>query len=315
MTDKRKIALGLGLLAGVGTLVYLSSSPKKAGAAELPADDLDALPDGVPPQAQPFPGGPVVTVEPGDIDGTAAPAVPQEVELEPTPEDVLEAEEAEAQEAAAADAEADEEEAGGISLPEPIQSTIEAARSSLPPELQAALPSSEQIEAQVQAAATANPELAEVLQSGAQQASAAAEQAADEAEEIAAADEPEDVPDDTVALAQLMLEEEGRANWKRRIPELAAWQEARGLTPDQKFGPKSAVAMAQEIGTVPIVRFWSHWDKAKSVRDYRADLSELASNAPPGRAAQLRSSAMRETGQAYDRNPGPVSPLFTLELA
>jgi hypothetical protein len=74
--------------------------------------------------------------------------------------------------------------------------------------------------------------------------------------------------------------------------------------------------MAEEIGTVPIIRFWPQGAiKSKAVPDYQAALYALAAKAPEPRRSQLRASAQREQGQGFERNPKPVAPLFKLELA
>jgi hypothetical protein len=129
-------------------------------------------------------------------------------------------------------------------------------------------------------------------------------------------EQPDTVAEDTAAAADVLLTAEGSANWKRKEAILQPWQAARGLKPDQQFGPKSALAMAEEIGTVPIIRFWPQGAiKSKAVPDYQAALYALAAKAPEPRRSQLRASAQREQGQGFERNPKPVAPLFKLELA
>jgi hypothetical protein len=131
--------------------------------------------------------------------------------------------------------------------------------------------------------------------------------------EVAAVDV---VPEDTAIVADILLTAEGKPNWKRKEPALGPWQKKRGLKDDNMFGPKSALAMAKEIGTVPIVRFWpSASQKTTAVPEYQGALYELANREQPERAGKLRASAAREVGQAYERNPKPVSPLFVLETA
>lgn len=129
-------------------------------------------------------------------------------------------------------------------------------------------------------------------------------------------EQPDTVAEDTATAADALLIAEGLANWKRKEAILQQWQSVRGLKPDQEFGPKSALQMATEIGTVPVIRFWPKGAiKSKAVPEYQAALYTLAASAPEPRRSQLRASAQREQGQAFERNPKPVSPLFKLELA
>lgn len=115
-----------------------------------------------------------------------------------------------------------------------------------------------------------------------------------------AASQPSMVPGDTAALVQALLGDEASNNWKRVSPAVQAWQKSRGLKTDGEFGPKSALTVAGEIGTVPIVRYWPKGaQQAKAVRDYQATLLELANAAPEPRASQLRVSAQREQGQGF----------------
>ena len=54
-----------------------------------------------------------------------------------------------------------------------------------------------------------------------------------------------------------MLAQEHSPHWRiAPEPALAAWQKARGLTADGMFGTGTAAKMAQEIGTLPIIRAW-----------------------------------------------------------
>ena len=61
----------------------------------------------------------------------------------------------------------------------------------------------------------------------------------------------------TVALASKLLDREARAGWKTALkPEVKAWQKTRGLVADGLFGEKSALNMARELGTIPLIRFY-----------------------------------------------------------
>jgi hypothetical protein len=118
-----------------------------------------------------------------------------------------------------------------------------------------------------------------------------------------AAAQPSSVPADTAALVKALLADEGTATWKRKSPAVQAWQASRGLKQDGEFGPKSAITVAQEVGTVPIVRYWpTGAQQAKAVRDYQSALLSLASSAHEPRASQLRFAAQREQGQGFGSN-------------
>ena len=117
-------------------------------------------------------------------------------------------------------------------------------------------------------------------------------------------------PGDTVGVVKEMLTQEGNGtNW-RKSPEplLKVWQSARGLTADGEFGTGTALRMAQEIGTLPIIRAWprgstlqGHW-----LPDYQAALLSLANTAPEPRATHLRAAAQREQGQGFGTPPKPI---------
>jgi hypothetical protein len=122
------------------------------------------------------------------------------------------------------------------------------------------------------------------------------------------------IPSDTAALLRIMLADETRANWKRRVPELGPWQRARGLKDDEAFGTVSALRMAQETGLIPIIRFWpagsypeGHW-----LTDYRKALRSLSMSMPEPHASQLVAAANRETGQGFGRGQTPISPAIQI---
>lgn len=125
---------------------------------------------------------------------------------------------------------------------------------------------------------------------------------------------------DTAAMVNALLTAEGSKGWNKVEPTVQAWQKPRGLKVDGLFGPKSALAVAEEFGTVPLVRVWPAGSvKAKALQDYRTALVELANKvSDPTQAAQLRVSAKREQGQGFGPKRGaaaaiPSSLLVALE--
>lgn len=124
------------------------------------------------------------------------------------------------------------------------------------------------------------------------------------------------VPADTALLVQALLADEATNGWKKKSPAVQAWQKSRGLKQDGQFGPKSALTVAGEIGTVPIVRYWpAGAQQAKAVRDYQAALLELANAAPEPRASQLRVSAQREQGQGFGSKQTALAPSQRVQLS
>jgi hypothetical protein len=123
-------------------------------------------------------------------------------------------------------------------------------------------------------------------------------------------------PADTVALVTKMLAQEANPHW-RIIPEplLVAWQKARGLTADGDFGTGTALKLAQEIGTIPIIRGWPKGSTPGDgkMTNYQASLQQIANSAPEPRASQLRASAAREAGQGYGTPEKPILHLITLQ--
>lgn len=108
---------------------------------------------------------------------------------------------------------------------------------------------------------------------------------------------------DTAQMVAALLAAESAAGWNV-VPEpnVTAWQEARPpLKVDGKFGPKSAVEVAETFGTLPLIRSWPLGStKAKLLNDYRAALIKLANATDdPTRSAQLRASAAREQAQSF----------------
>jgi len=121
---------------------------------------------------------------------------------------------------------------------------------------------------------------------------------------------------DTAQMVATLLDAESRPGWNRIEPSVSAWQKARPpLTVDGKLGPKSALLVAQEIGTIPLIRFWPKGSqKNTALNDYRAALIGLANNTTDQiRAQQLRISAQREQAQAFS-NAGPLPALSANSL-
>ena len=119
---------------------------------------------------------------------------------------------------------------------------------------------------------------------------------------------PSVVPEDTAALVSVMLQEEASPGWKRASGELRHWQAARGLKADGLLGPKTALAIASEVGTVPIVRYWPRgtYREGSWLKDYRQALRVLSLKAKEPRKSQLEAAADREQGQGWGSASGPI---------
>lgn len=72
-------------------------------------------------------------------------------------------------------------------------------------------------------------------------------------------------PDKSVSLAREMLARETLPDWKNDLKaEIEAWQaKVKILKPDGMFGVKSAARMAEEVGFLPMIRFWPKGVKSK----------------------------------------------------
>lgn len=114
---------------------------------------------------------------------------------------------------------------------------------------------------------------------------------------------------DTALMVNTLLEREARKGWNAADPTVQAWQKKRGLKLDGLFGPKSALTVAEEFGTVPIIRVWpAGSQKAPALQNYRAALIELANSTTDAtRAQQLRVSAQREQGQGFGPKRGAAA--------
>jgi len=128
------------------------------------------------------------------------------------------------------------------------------------------------------------------------------------------AEQPSQIPDDTAELLRVMLARESTSDWKRSEPLLEAWQRARGVTPDGKFGPMNAELMATETGLIPIIRFWPKgtFPEGHFIEDFRNVLRAEAQSAEEPRRSQLLAAAEREKGQGFGRNPKPITPTISI---
>jgi peptidoglycan hydrolase-like protein with peptidoglycan-binding domain len=107
-------------------------------------------------------------------------------------------------------------------------------------------------------------------------------------------------------MVNALLLREARDGWNTIDPAVQAWQKSRGLKVDGLFGPKSALAVAEEFGTVPIIRSWPKGSqKVSALQNYRASLLEIANHATDlTRAAQLRETVKREQAQSFGVKSG-----------
>lgn len=127
------------------------------------------------------------------------------------------------------------------------------------------------------------------------------------------AEQPTAIHPDTLEVLGVMLPQETTASWKHLEPAIKPWQESRGLVADQKYGPKSALKMAEETGLLPIVRYWpTSAIKSTAVPKFRDQLLALAATAEEPRASQLRAAAARETGQGFGSKQSPISPTIAI---
>jgi|WetSurMetagenome_2_1015567.scaffolds.fasta_scaffold04592_4 hypothetical protein len=125
--------------------------------------------------------------------------------------------------------------------------------------------------------------------------------------------EPAADPNGTIALAQAMKAEEESTGWKYVSDALKDWQRRTGRKVDGKFGTGDALRMAQEVGNVPLIRYWSLNGKplATLLPAYREQLRVLAASlkaSAPQHAAALLLSAVNETGQGWPKSSVKAAP-------
>lgn len=128
-------------------------------------------------------------------------------------------------------------------------------------------------------------------------------------------------PNGTIALARAMIGVESEPGWKTKLTAMIAnWQKKLGLKDDGKFGEKSALRMGEEVGVLPLIRYFSKafYTKKAAVDAYRRQLYDLADRlAGEGKeahAAAIRASAENEQGQSWPKTPAPVDAAERLEL-
>lgn len=134
---------------------------------------------------------------------------------------------------------------------------------------------------------------------------------------------PQADPNGTVSLARQMIGVESQSGWKTALKaEIQAWQARMRLVVDGKFGPNSALLMADEIGVLPLIRYWSSTGgtKEQQLSSYRTKLlakantfKQTAATKPHGVALEL--SAIHEQGQGYPTSPGPLPPTDAADFA
>lgn len=83
---------------------------------------------------------------------------------------------------------------------------------------------------------------------------------------------PEFDPKGTVKLARLLLVRETLPNWKADDldGDVGEWQRDVNITSDNKFGIESVAKMAEEVGILPLVRYWPKdvYTKQQAIQRY-----------------------------------------------
>jgi hypothetical protein len=115
----------------------------------------------------------------------------------------------------------------------------------------------------------------------------------------------------SVALAKALIDREATPHWKGALkPQIKSWQAIVGLKPDGEFGEASAIRMSQDVGILPLVRYWPFGSvESQEVPSYQSQLNQIASgfdSSNPTHAIALRASAGFENGAGYDKNPPPI---------
>jgi hypothetical protein len=122
-------------------------------------------------------------------------------------------------------------------------------------------------------------------------------------------------PNGSVTLAVVLISAEGLQGWKSVSTEdVKQWQRTVGLKVDGKFGPASALRMAQDVGVLPVIRYWPGGTTAANLpaklNAYKNSLNGIAGTIQatnPAHAAALHSSSDYEQGQGLAAHPGPLN--------
>jgi hypothetical protein len=126
---------------------------------------------------------------------------------------------------------------------------------------------------------------------------------------------PELDPKGTIALAKLLIDREASAGWKSaNQAEIKAWQARLGVaavgTADGKFGEKSKLGMAKEVGVLPLIRYWpASSQKGTEVPKFQTQLRSYAASIAagnPAHAIALNNSAAFDVGQGFASNPAAI---------
>ncbi|HXJ69888.1 MAG TPA: hypothetical protein VNM39_13340 [Verrucomicrobiae bacterium] len=276
MNQGGKVVLGLLALGGIGAIVF-ASGKANAAPAPTPGPTPNPFPSLPPGTLPPFPSSPS-----SNSGGGGAPVIPAPGTSIPLP--------------------------GGGSVPVPSIPGVNTP--SQPNQPLPSLPTLPSIPGLTPSAGPAQVPQAPVLPTVPGPAPAP------NAPPASAPELPSTAPADTIDVVTGMLAQEQNPHW-RIIPyaPLRAWQKARGLVADGDYGTGTALKMAEEIGTLPIIR---GWPKGSTPHDgkldnYRASLQQIANAAPEPRASQLRAAAVREAGQGYGTPETPIVHLITLQ--
>jgi hypothetical protein len=301
--------LGLLLLAAAGGAYLLMAPTKKQGASAtggtpvvVPPSALPVPPGGVP--AEQMPGGPpTVVVTPPATSSAQAQQTPQQILTQAIPNLLAAAQQA---------------------LPQlaPQTAVKEVPAPGQPPAPTAAPTVVKEVPPPGQASpAPTAPTPQQVLTAAASQLPTAVTQVLQQAGQIlpqtplqTTETHPAIDTNGTIALAKSMIDREQMSGWKSALqPDIMSWQRRVGLTGDGKFGPGSALRMAQEVGILPVVRYWpASSQKNVAVPQYQSQLRALADSvqsANPAHAEALRLSAAFEQGQTYGTDNPPIVPL------
>lgn len=156
--------------------------------------------------------------------------------------------------------------------------------------------------------ATATPNVVVIPQGEVITASAPAAIPANAPPLVAEETKPQNDPNGTIRLARLLLDEQAAKGWKYVSDSVRDWQKKVGLTTDGKFGPGSALRMAEEVAILPWIRYWptGSASKASALSSYRSRLKAYALQIQPKRpehAAALIVAANKETAQGWPTAP------------